>query len=262
MRARSSVVPFQTSFSAVSARRRAQRVPDRLARALRRVRRVAQARARPPPPRGRSRACASASGAASATSSRWRSSRTAAAGLEERLVPEPELGAGRLLLADGAQQAVALLERPAVGRELARRRPATAGRRAGRAPPRRSDGDPATSSISSGANRTVRRTPASAAARRATPLTRIRLRAPPVAVRTSATSTRVAASGGGRGPADARLDPRELLAPADELALGATCGGSGPRRGGRSPRGGSSCPRRSVPTTSCGPGSKAASSAR
>ena len=41
-----------------------------------------------------------------------------AAGVEERVVPEPELVAGRRLLADRAQQAVALLERAAVGREV------------------------------------------------------------------------------------------------------------------------------------------------
>src|SRR5688572_2240499 len=57
---------------------------------------------------------------------------------------------------------------------------------------RRSDGDPATRSMSSGANRTTRSRSASAAARRATPLTRIRLRAPFAAAtepgRTRATS--------------------------------------------------------------------------
>ena len=40
------------------------------------------------------------------------------AGLEERVVPEPELVAGGGLLADRPQQAVALLERAAVGREV------------------------------------------------------------------------------------------------------------------------------------------------
>ena len=42
-----------------------------------------------------------------------------AAGIEDRRVPEAELVAGRLLLADRAQQAVALLERPAVLGEIA-----------------------------------------------------------------------------------------------------------------------------------------------
>jgi len=53
---------------------------------------------------------------------------------------------------------------------------------------RRTDGEPMTSSISSGANRTVRSAPTSAAARRATPFTRIRFRAPPLPVRASTSS--------------------------------------------------------------------------
>ena len=101
--------------------------------------------------------------------------RRAAAGARSRTaVPDSrsvasqnrELGPGRLLLAD--QRAAGRCAAGARGRR-SRGRGRTAGERwpASRSSAsRRSDGEPATSSISSGANRTVRRTPASAAARR------------------------------------------------------------------------------------------------
>ena len=65
-------------------------------------------------------AWAAASGPAISTSSRWRSSRTAVAGLEQGRVPEAQLGARRLLLPDEPEEAVALLEGPPVGGEVPR----------------------------------------------------------------------------------------------------------------------------------------------
>ena len=160
-----------------------ERVARRLAGEWRRVRLVAQrqARRRRPPP-GRSRRGPPPAARPATSSSRRRSATIAAAGVEERAVPEAQLVARRALLADRPQQAVALLERPAVRRRGRRRRPASRSRPAGRATARRSDGEPAISSISSGAKRTTRRSPARPAARRPSPLTRIRLRpAVPVA---------------------------------------------------------------------------------
>ena len=201
-----------------------QGVADRLARVLRRVRRVRDARGGP---------AAASSGAISA----WAAARGAArsppaAGAAPRgrpcpasssgRVPEPQLGAGRLLLADEPQQAVALLEGPAVGGEVPARRRASAGRPAGRGPPGAATGEPATSSISSGANSTVRSTPASdgGAARDA-------VHADPLAGAAAGASARArprrrrASSGGASGRPDPRLDAGQLPAPADELALGA-----------------------------------------
>ena len=114
-----SVVPFQTSFSAVSASRRARASRTDSPGQLRGVRRVGQLE----PVRrglvggdlgvgGRQRARQGLQQALALGSHR-------AAGLQQRRVPEPQLGARRLLLADQPQQAVALLERATVGREVA-----------------------------------------------------------------------------------------------------------------------------------------------
>ena len=105
-----------------------ERVPRRLAGERRRVRHVAQRqpRRRPPrparSPRGRPPAARRAPRAGAAARST-----IAAAGVEEGAVPEAQLVARGALLADRPQQAVALLERPAV-----RRQGVGVGRRAGR----------------------------------------------------------------------------------------------------------------------------------
>ena len=112
-----SVDPFQTSFSAVSASRRA-----RASRAdspgsggalvaYRSVSRSAAASS------GAISAWAAARGSASVSRRRRRSVDDRPARIEERAVPEAQLVARRALLADRPQEAVALLERPAVGRE-------------------------------------------------------------------------------------------------------------------------------------------------
>ena len=189
-----------------------ERVPRRLPGECRRVRRVARPRAAPRRPRrGRSRRGPGPAARPRSARSRSRSATIARAGVEERLVPEPELVPAGLLLADRPQQAVPLLERPAVGREVAGRRPASAGSRAGRAPRGGAPASPATRSISSGAKTTVRSSPTRPAARRATPLTRIRFRraaaaAPPTPRPDERDLDR------SRGPATA-LDPGEVACP-------------------------------------------------
>ncbi len=173
-----------------------QGVADRLARVLRRVRRVGAARGgrRPPrrarSPRGRPRGAPPAPRAGAAAPP-GRPPRPRAAS-------RPRTGARRGSPAPRGSSRSRPLRcwsaRPYVG-EVAERRRATAGRRAGRAPRgaatasrRRAASPRARTSRSAGR-------PTSDAARRATPLTRIRLRAPPAAVRTSATSTASRASG-------------------------------------------------------------------
>ena len=132
------------------------------------------------PPPGRSRDGPTSGSASRLEGARRRRRRRAAAGLEQRVVPEAELVAAGLLLADRPQQAVALLEGPPVGRQVGAvgRRPA--GRPAGRA---RSGAGPA--SRRRGASPRARTGPSAGrpdrpVARRGTPLTRIRLRWPPV----------------------------------------------------------------------------------
>ena len=101
---------------------------------------------------------------------------------------------------------------------------------------------------------TVRRTPTSDAARRATPLTRIRLRAPPVAVRTSATSTASRASSVGvrarrRGPR-----PGPAPGPSARARRRPSCGGTGPRPARTIASSRLVLPAALGPQTSCGPG--------
>ena len=135
-----SVVPFQSSFSAVSPSRRARASPAVSPGCGRRVRDVAQARASPSP--GAISAWAAASGPASSPRSSTPALEDRRARLEELRVPERQLVARRLLLADRPQEVVALGQGPAVGREVrgvgreALRRP---GRRG---PLRRSAGAP------------------------------------------------------------------------------------------------------------------------
>ena len=129
-----------------------ERVPRRLARgAAARSSRSAGSAVRRPPRPGRSRRGRAASGPASVASSRRRSATMAPPDVEERGVPEPELVAAGALLADRPEQAVALLERPAVGREVVGVGRRAAGRPAGRAPRGGATGEPTTRSISSGA---------------------------------------------------------------------------------------------------------------
>ena len=136
-------------------------------------------RAVPRPPRPvRSRAWAAASGPASASSRRCARRAHGDPGLEQGASQNRSSARVGLLLADQPQQPVALLEGPPVGRQVARHRPGPlAGEPVERVAPQ--SGEPATSSISSGANSTVRSTPVSSdERRRATPFTRIRLRRP------------------------------------------------------------------------------------
>ena len=110
-----------------------QRVAWRLAGERRRVRDVAQ---RQPAGRGlvraRSRRARPRAAPARARAGRSRASTTRPPVSRNDRVPEPQLVAGRLLLADRAQEAVALLERPAVGRRGRRRRPGSGPRPARR----------------------------------------------------------------------------------------------------------------------------------
>ena len=131
--------------------------------------------------------------------------------VEERAVPEAQLVARRRLLADRPQQAVALLEDPPVGRE----RVGVDGRAAGRElvdrrPPQARRADDEEHLL--GCEDDDRSRVARLAARRPTPLTRIRLRPPlPVAPEDDAHLDDVAT--------EAALDPRHVGGPADQLAV-------------------------------------------
>ena len=211
------------------------------------------ARAAPPrPPRGRSRRGRPPAARRGPPRSRRRSATIVAAGIEEGRVPEPQLVARRLLLADRPQQAVALLERPAVGREVHRRRPASRARRAGRAPRAAATASPATSSISSGANTTTRRTPAEARRPAADAVDPDPLPAAPVAA--------------GAGADDRDLDRRRgPTTPSTRASVGRPSGSARrrPRVRWERPQASSTIASRRLvlpaafgPQTSCGPGPK------
>ena len=197
-------------------------------------------------------------------------------GLEERRVPEPQLVARRLLLADQPQQAVALLERPAVGGEVAR-----VGRRALAREPverlpaqrrraRRPGASPPARTGRSAARRRARRPGArrrsrgSACGRRRSRSGRGRARRV-VAVRASCRARR---RGPRPGPAPGpsrrlavrrpvrRIGPStagELRAPADELAL-RRCAVRGAPREQHDRLEEAGLAGRVGPQTSCGPG--------
>ena len=223
--------------------------------------RTPSARRPSPPRRARSPRGPRRAGPARASSSRWRSSRTAVPASSR--VASQKRSSARVACSSriAPQQAVALLERPSVGGEVPARRPASAGRRARSRASRRSDGEPATSSISSGANITVRSTPASAAAP-----ARDAVDADPLAGAAAGRPDEgdldgVALLGRRPRPTDARLDPGQLLGPS---------GRARPRRSVRWERPQASrtiassrlvLPAALGPHTSCGPASKTASSA-
>ena len=131
------------------------------------------------------------------------------------VVPEPQLVAGGGLLADRPQQAVALLERAAVGRRGRRRRPGSGPRPGRRWPPAAGTASRSTSSISSGANSTTRR----CRPRTARPA------ADAVDPDPLAAAAAVRAGAGDRDLEDVApdppLDPGEVATPADQLAVGA-----------------------------------------
>ena len=246
-----SVVPFQASLSAVSASRRARASRGDSPGSGWRVRRVAD----------RQPACGGLVGGDLRVrrGERRRRARRAGApappGRRRRLraAPRPRTGARRALPAPRGSSSEA---RFAAGARARRPRghegrQGTVVQPAGRAPRGAGTGIRQPAASPPARTCTVRRTPTSAAARRATPFTRIRLRAPPVAVRTRATSTRHRHRGS--LPAD-RSWPRPVpgRAPADELAIDSPCGASGPTPAARSPRAGSSCRRRSGPTPAAG----------
>ena len=164
------------------------------------------------------------------------------AGVEERAVPEAQLVAARRPPrgSRAAARCAAGASAPYVrarSRSPGRAAPASWSRAA-----RRSDGDPTTRSISSGANTTTRSGPSRAPARRPTPLTRIRLR-PPVAAgaRSATTATSIVVA------ADVALDRGRGRCPSGSARRRPRSGGSGPRRAARSPRAGWSCRPRSGP---------------
>ena len=250
-----SVAPFQTSLSAVSTEPAGQGVPRRLARGA--PGRSSRSGASGPPPAASSGAIsawAAASGAARRSRRTQPVGHDPTAGVEERLVPEPQLVAARAFLADRAQQAVALLERPAVRREGASRTRDDGRCASWSSDARRSPGEPTMRSISSGAKTTTRSGPSSAPARR------------PEAVHPDPLPP---ARAGRAGPGDRHLDrvvprrgprPGPGPCPSGSARRPPTSDAIGPRRAGRSPRAGSSCRPRSGPTTRCGPGPKATSS--
>ena len=198
-----SVVPFQTSFSAVSASRRASASRDRLAGSRRRVRLVADGQ---PALLGRDLGVGPAERFGDrlergAGGPRRRPPRRSSSGgvPEAQLVasgecPRGSTGAGRCAAGARGRRSPARPRTPATG--CAARVSIAA---------RRGPGAPATRSMSSGAKRTARSTPARLDARRATPLTRIRLRCPPAPSRTRATSI-VAGSAAGPARSDPALD--------------------------------------------------------
>ncbi len=228
-----------------------KRGPDRFARAVpaRSSRSEGSARA---PPRGRSRDGLPRSGSAIDSSRRSRPATTAAPAVEQGGVPEPQLVPARLLLADRPEQAVALLERPAVGRQVGRVGRRAAGGQLSRAPP--------------GAGTASRRSGASPRARTGRPgACPARLGCPaghavdpdPLALTAAALAQEGNLDGraaAGRAAVDDPLDPGHRRTPADQLGVGRRSGASGPRRAARSPRAGSSCRPRSAPRAGAVPG--------
>ena len=173
-------------------------------------------------------------------------------GVEQGGVPEAELVTAGLLLADRPQQAVALLERPAVGRQVGRVR-----RRTRRWPASRARPGGAPASPRSGASPRARRGPPAASrpgssSRRGTPFTRIRLRWPPLPSRSRATS-RVAPPA---RPSRRRRRPRPGPGrrPSGSSRRRSASGASDPTRAGRSPRAGWSCRRHSARGAGAGRG--------
>ena len=215
-------------------------VPRRLAGECRRVRRVRDrqpGRARPRP--GRSRrgpGPAARQGPRAGAAARRRSPR------RRRGTTRPRSGARRGRPAPRGSPGGGCSAAGASGRTSARSRPYAAERcvASWSSAARRRPGEPTTRSISSGAKTTVRSSPTSPAARRATPLTRIRFRAPPPA---AGRPDERDLDGLGRRPAP-RSGPARC--PSGRARRRSRSGGSGPRRAGRSPRGGSSCRRRSA----------------
>jgi hypothetical protein len=135
-----------------------------------------------------------------------RARRSATSGRRHRGGRRPEAGSAR----DACSSRIARRASSAAGAPARTWRVRLAGDRwlaRASSAPRRSDGDPAMRSISSGAKTTIRRRPSSPDARRPTPSTRIRFRPPGPPVRTRATSIatgRSAATAGrplGSGPA-------------------------------------------------------------
>ena len=118
-----------------------ERVARRLAGERRGVGHVAQGRAaRPPPRRARSRRGRRPAARPASRAGAGARRRSAPPASRNAVVPEAQLVAAAPLLADRPQQAVALLERPAVRRERRRRRPASRGRASWSSAARRSDG--------------------------------------------------------------------------------------------------------------------------
>ena len=126
-----SVAPFQTSLSAVSTSRRASASRGALTGLCRRVRHVAEGQRRRRRLVGGDLGMGPSEWIRQARQEREPIGHDPPAGVEERRVPEPQLVASRALLADRAEESVALLEGAPVRREGARVARASSRSRAG-----------------------------------------------------------------------------------------------------------------------------------